>query len=334
MRPIFAGLLVIAAAGILPAQPRAKDLSKAVKLGVQAPGVQIPLQKLKPDAEFSFEGSPASLLIDQSILVANPARNTLERIDPKANKLIEPISELNKPCANPQSGFGSVWILNCGDGTLARIDGKTGKVSKTIKTGADNVRAGLGTSADSIWIFTDGKTTLSRIDPAENRVVAEMRLPAGCNSMTFGEMSLWITCPQENRVLRVDPNLNVVSQRIEVSAEPYAISAGEGSVWVYCKKEGKVERIDPKTNKVSKTIEVGVPNGDADIVVGEGSVWLSMPGFPVTRIDPKSDKVAQQFVGDGGGFIRTSQGAVWVTNVKQNTVWRIDPRRILATLAD
>ena len=330
----FAGFLVIVAAGMLPAQPRAKHLSKTVKLGIQTPGIQIPFQKLKPEAEFSLGGSPESILVDQSVWIVNRSKNALEHIDPKANKLIEPLLELNKPCGNPQSGFGSIWLLDCGAGTLVRLDANAGKISKTMKTGADNVRAGLAVSPDSVWAFTDDKTTLSRIDPAESRIVAEVRLPAGCNSMAYGETSLWITCPAENRVLRVDPNLNIVSQTIEVSAEPYAIGVGEGSVWAYCKKDGKVERIDPKTNKVSKTIELAVPNTDADIAIGEGSVWVTMPGFPITRIDPKADKVVQQFVGEGGGFIRTSPGAVWLTNFKQGTVWRIDPRRVLATLTD
>lgn len=304
MKVLVAGFIVMAAAGIAPAQPRAKDSSKAVKLGIQTPGVQIPFQKLKPESE-----SPAA----------------------------DDLKELKKPCGSSQPGFGSTWALDCGDGILARIDtkdSKSGKVSVKINTGAADVRNGVAISADSVWAFTDAKTTLARIDPVENKVVAEIRLPAGCNSMVYGETSLWITCPEENRVLRVDPNLNIVIQRIEVSAEPRAVAVGEGSVWVFSKKDGKVERIDPKTNKVSKTIETAVPNADADIAVGEGSAWVSMPGFPLTRIDPKTDRVVQQFVGDGGGFIRTSQGSIWLTNLKQNTVWRIDPKRILATLPD
>ena len=270
----------------------------SLKLGVQTPGVQIPVLKLKPEA-------------------------------------VEPVPAANQSCASPQRGFGSDWVLNCSEGTLSRLDTKTGSVSKTVKTGAAaKARAGLAVSSDSLWAFTDDKTTLSRIDPAGNTIVAEMRLPAGCNSIVFGEASLWVTCPAESRVLRIDPILNTVSQRIQVSAEPFAIAVGEGSIWAYCKKEGRVERIDPKTNKVSKTIELGVPNADGDIAAGEGSVWVSMPGFPISRIDPKTEKVVQQFVGEGGGLIKTSPGTVVLTNIKQSTIWRLDPRRILATLAE
>jgi len=128
--------------------------------------------------------------------------------------------------------------------------------------------------------------------------------------------------------------LNTVTQRIEVSAEPFAAAAGQGSIWAYCKKDSKVERIDPKTNKVSKTIELGVPNTEGEIIVAEGSAWITLPGFPISRIDPKTDKVMQQFVGEGGGSIEASKGTIALTNVKQGTVWRLDPRRILATLAE
>jgi virginiamycin B lyase len=307
----------------------------ALKLGVQTPGVQIPMLKLKAEAEVSLAGAPESILVEPStVWVLNRSKNALERIDPKANKLAEAVAGFNAPCGTPQFGFGSVWTLNCGDGTLLRVDAKAGKVLRSIKTGAGTARAGLAVSTDSVWALTDDKTTLSRIDPAQDRVVGELRLPAGCNTMVFGEGSLWVTCPAENRLLRIDPNLNIVSKRIEVSAEPYAVSVGEGAVWVFCRKDGKVERIDPKTDKVVKTIELGVPNSSGDITAGDGSVWVSLAGFPISRIDPKTDKVVQQFVGDGGGFIRTAPGAVWLSNVKQGTLWRLDPRRIMATLSE
>ena len=268
-----------------------------LKLGVQTTGVQIPIAKLKPEA-------------------------------------IEKASDFVPSCAGKQRGFGAEWALNCSEGMLSRLEPKTGEVLKTLKTGAAHVKGGLAISADSVWVFTDGKTTLSRIDPVENKIVGEMRLPAGCTSIVFGEAALWVTCPAENRVLRVDPLLNVVTHSIEVSAEPFAIAAGEGSIWASCKKEGKVERIDPKTNKVSKTIELGVPNSEGEIIVAEASVWVTLPGFPISRIDPKTDKVVQQFVGEGGGSLKASAGVILLTNVKQNTTWRLDPRRIQATAAE
>jgi streptogramin lyase len=110
---------------------------------------------------------------------------------------------------------------------------------------------------------------------------------------------------------------------------------GESSLWVLCLKEGKIERIDPKTNKVSKTIETGVSGAaSGGVVFGAGALWVTLPGFPITRIDPKDEKVVQQFRGAGGGAIFFGQGSVWLTNLQEGTLWRIDPKRIVATLAE
>ena len=95
-----------------------------------------------------------------------------------------------------------------------------------------------------------------------------------------------------------------------------------------------MDRIDPKTNKVSKSIELKVPGAEGAIAFGEGSIWVSMPGFPLTRIDPVAEAVAQQFFGDGGGSVRVSAGAVWLSNKEAGTLLRIDPKLVVLTLAD
>ena len=100
-----------------------------------------------------------------------------------------------------------------------------------------------------------------------------------------------------------------------------------------CAKEGKLERIDPKTNKVAKTIELGAPAGGGAIAFGEGSVWISMPGFPITRVDPQAEKVVQQFYGEGSGFPLTTTNSLWLAD-RAGGLARFDTRRIAATLAE
>jgi hypothetical protein len=48
----------------------------------------------------------------------------------------------------------------------------------------------------------------------------------------------------------------------------------------------------------------------------------------------EKEKVVQQFAGDGGGMIEFGLNSVWLTNVAYNNVWRLDPKRIAATLAE
>jgi streptogramin lyase len=72
------------------------------------------------------------------------------------------------------------------------------------------------------------------------------------------------------------------------------------------------------------------PGPGGDISAGEGSVWATSFGFPVSRIDPKSNKVLQQFVGEGGDAIRAGNGSVWLSNYKFGTEWKIDPKALAA----
>jgi len=327
----FLGVALVFGAGA-KTDSHAKLLPKA---GVKTAGVQIPIDSLKAEVEIPME-TPGWITIADSVVIPNESKDAILRIDAKTNKPLEPLLQLKKPCSGAIVAFASIWAPSCGTQSLIRFDPKTGKTAATLATGAAELTMGLAATADSLWMLTDNKTTLSRIDPGQNQVVGELRLPAGCNSLTFGEGSLWVTCPSENHVLRVNPVTDLVEKRIDVSAMPRGVAFGNNSVWVLCEKDGKVERIDPKTNKVMKTIDLLVPNAGGSIAYGEGSLWVSQVGFPLTRIETATDKekVAQQFWGDGGGFVSVGSGVIWLANVKKGSVWRLDPKRVLATLAE
>ncbi len=322
--------------------------------GIKTPGVQIPFASLKAEVELSL--APQWIVFSDTILIPNKSGG-LERLDAKTNKLVDPVAGLGKLCGGAATGFASLWIPNCEEHSLMRLDAKiavdpkapvsakpkleadtkAAKLAEPVKidSGVGNAVPAVAANPDSVWILSDDKTTLSRIDPDQNKVVAELRLPAGCNTLTFGEAALWVTCPSENRVLRINPETMLVEKRIEVSPQPSALAIGESSLWVVCLKDGKVERIDPRTNKVTKTIETGVSGAaKGGVAAGQGSIWVTLSGFPITRIDPVSEKVVQQFWGSGGGAIQFGQGSVWLTNLQNGTLWRFDPKRIVATLAE
>ena len=150
---------------------------------------------------------PAWLFFSAAAFV--PGNDTIDRIDPKTNKKGDPIGGLSKPCGGMAAAFGSLWAPACGDGSLARVDGKTFKVMATIPAGVSHDSGVVAATADSVWLLTDDKSTLSRIDPDQNAVVGELRVFAGCHSLVFGEAALWLACPAENKVLRIDPVTNL-----------------------------------------------------------------------------------------------------------------------------
>jgi glutamine cyclotransferase len=334
-------IVCVCAVALTGAPPAAKAEAKkshpilSPKAGVKTPGIQIPFETIKPEVELAVE-TPGFIVIGDSIFVESSSQDAVARIDPKTNKLLDPILGVKKPCAGAMVAFGSLWVPGCGAQTLTRFDPKTSKVTATVSAGVADVPLGLAATTDSVWLLTDSKTTLSRIDPASNSVVGEVRLPVSCNSISFGETSLWITCPSDNRVYRVNPATNLVENRIETSAGPRSVAFLDGSVWVLCDKEGKIDRIDPKTNKVLRSVDLAVPNAGGNLVASGGFLWTTQAGFPLSRIDPMNEKerVAQQFWGEGGGLVSASANAIWLSNPGKGTVMRLDPKRVIATLAE
>ena len=301
--------------------------------GVKTPDVRIAMTALKPEAVFEVPGAPDWIAIDESVWVSNLPKNTVARLDPKTNKVLAMISVGSKPCSGLATGFGSLWVPLCGDQALARVDLKEGKVTATIPIGIGDSEGGLASGAGSIWLITDKKGTLARIDPATNKVVAEIQVPAGSFTVAFGEGAVWVTGSETNVLTRINPDTNLIVETIPVGKTPRFLAIGGGFVWTLNQTNGDVSKVDPKTNKVVETIEVGVPGPGGEIAFGEGSVWVTSFEFPISRIDPATNKVVQQFAGDGGDAIRVGLGSVWLSNLRAGTVWRLDPRRIAATVA-
>ena len=302
--------------------------------GIKTPGIQIPFANLKPEADIVLPGAPTSAFFADMAYFPIPSENSIARVDTKTNKPGDAWTGIKAPCGGLVNAFKSYWVPSCGDQTLLRLDPKTGKPTATLGVTVGKAKLALAANPDSLWLLSDDKTTLSRIDPEQNSVVAEIRLPAACNSVLFAEASLWVTCPAANRLLRIDPKTNLVSQRIEIAGGPVAQAFGEGSLWVLSKSEGKILRIDPKTNKISVTIDTLIPQADGALAFGEGSVWVSAPGFPLTRINPTTDKVVQQFVGAGDGELYIGASALWLFDQNKKILKRFDAKRVAATLAE
>jgi virginiamycin B lyase len=309
----------------------AQESTRPDKPGVNSADVRIPIEKLKPDAVFDVGGAPDWLAIDEHVWVSNAPKNSVGRLDPKSNTLAATIDVGKEPGSGLAAGFGSLWVPNCGDSTLSRIDLSTGKVSATFPMTFADSEGGIATGAGSVWVLTDMRSTLARIDPSNNTIVAQVRVAPGSCAVAFGEKSVFVTSTQENLLSRIDPQTNLVVETIPVGPKPRFLAVGFGSVWTLNQGDGSISRVDLATNKVIATIQAGIPGGGGEIATGEGSVWATSFQYPITRIDPTTNQVAQQFFGPGGDSIRVGLGSVWLSNLRAGNVWRIDPRRIEAT---
>lgn len=318
-----------------------------------APALHLLLTALTPEASFSISGDRQIGIASDAVWVSNRAAGTLTRIDPKTNTAGEAITIGKEPCYPSLSAFGSLWTPLCGAKALVRteIPGKPAPAATATPTPASTpdakdkpadpkppVMISLGirsagpvlSAASSVWMISDSAGTLARIDPDTNAPVAEVMVPSGSSAMTFGEGSVWVVSPTQNSVTRVNGDTNVVLETITVGKGPVAVTTGAGSVWTLNGGDGTISRIDPKTNKVTQTIKAGVTGKTGAIVFGEGSLWASTPGVPLTRIDPATNTLVQQFSGPGGGVVAIGHKSLWLTATPV-AVWRIDSRRVEAT---
>ena len=301
--------------------------------GVSTPGVRIPITKLKPDAIYDFPGAPDWMAVDKEVWVSNSPKNLVARLDPKSN-VATTFAVGKHPCSGLAAGFGSVWVPNCGDSTITRLDLKDGKAQATFPLSIADSEGGVAIGAGSFWILTDTKGTLARVDPATNTVVAEMYVSPGSYAVAFGDNAVWVTSHEKNTLTRVNAQTNVIEHTIPVGPKPRFLTVGEGGVWTLNQGDGTISRVDMKTNKMVATIEAGIPGNGGEISAGEGSVWATSFEYPITRIDPATNQVVQQFFGEGGDSIRVGLGSVWLTNIRAGNIWRIDPKRVVATLAE
>jgi YVTN family beta-propeller protein len=295
--------------------------------GVTTPGVQRSMADLHPEAIFAVAGKPDWLVVtSDAVWVTSSNVNHVVRLDPVTNRT-SLIVNIARPCSGLASGFGSVWVPSCGAHALLRVDSKTGHIVGRIPAGPADSEGGITTDDGSVWIATSKKGLLARIDPETNKVVATVKIPSGSYVPAFAEGSVWITSTEHNLLTRVDPQSNRVIASIPVGPQPRFLTVGAGSVWTLNQEDGTISRVDIATNRLAATIPAGIAGEGGEIAFGEGSIWATLFGFPISRIDPASNRVVQQWVGKGGDSIRIGHGSVWLSNLAQGTVWRLNPRQ-------
>jgi|HigsolmetaAR202D_1030399.scaffolds.fasta_scaffold05258_2 Uncharacterized conserved protein len=310
-------------------EAKKKKMNRPPRPGVKLPGVQRDISTIRPVAVFPVEGVPDwQVVTEDAVWVSNGPKNTVHRLDPKTNEVVAAVEVGKRPCSGLAAGFGSVWVPNCGDKTLSRVDMKTNQVVATLPVGPANSEGGVAASPDSIWILSDPSGVLSRIDPATNQVVAQIKVPSGSFACAYGEGAIWLTSTENSLAVRVDPKTNSVTHTVPVGPNPRFLTIGAGSVWTLNQGDGTVSRVDATTGKLLATIEVGVPGPGGEIAYGEGFVWLTVFQIPLTQIDPNTNQVVRQWVGPGGDAVRVGHGSVWLSNLRQQNLWRIDPKQL------
>jgi YVTN family beta-propeller protein len=289
---------------------------------------------ITPAAVFSLPGTPDwQVVTDDAVWVSNAPKGTVHRLDIKTNTVAATVDAGKRPCSGLAAAFGSIWAPVCGDRPnvengekpgLARIDQKTNQVVAKIAVGIANSEGGLAASPEAIWVVSDIKGVLSRIDPATNKVAAEIEVAPGSVSTVYAEGALWVASPDKSVLTRVDARTNKVTDTIPVGPTPRFLTVGAGSIWTLNQGDGTVSRVDIASKKLVANIECGIPGTGGELAFGEGHVWATVFQVPLTEIDPAKNAVVRQWFGAGGDAVRVAHGSVWLSNLREQNVSRID----------
>lgn len=224
---------------------------------------------------------------------------------------------MSKPCGAMTIHRHALWVADCKEGTLNRIDTRTAQKTATIPTGIANPAGELNVvaGAGSIWVASDEKGIITRVDPASNRVTASIPVDPGTYYLAFGYGSLWAVSSKGQSVQRIDPRTNSVVKRTALGKEPGFLAAGVGAVWVQEQGDGTVARIDPTTGEVSSRVKVGENLKYGDIDTGAGKVWLrTTEDQTFVVIEPKSMAIlARVGKAEGSGALRYTREGVWTS---------------------
>ena len=129
-------------------------------------------------------------------------------------------------------GEGAVWVSNPCDGSVLKIDPRSGATTRiTVGVGPSDIGIGFG----SVWVSNkDGTET--RIDPESGRTEAVITIGEASDSLANGSVQaagyMWATSPSTKSIVWIDPATNDVEGRIPLPYAPLRIVAAFGSIWV------------------------------------------------------------------------------------------------------
>ena len=288
------------------------------------PAIQTPFAKLRPAASFKIGATADWVVITaDAVWVGATGPNSVQRIDPRTNRLSDKVELPGEPCAGLAVGFGALWVPVCGDHPgLARVDLATRKLTGVTPLPAVMREGGIAAAGDSLWLPLDAKGAFGRLDPKTGRIRQVLALPAGSFNPLEAGGKVWVTSFDAAQLTALDPRSGAVLGSAPTGPQPRFLIAGAGAVWTLNQGDGTVSRIALKGLKPLATISLGLPGHGGDIAFGDGRVFVTLSGLPLTTLRAADNRPLRQWIGPGGDSLRVGHGAVWLTDYDKGTLGR------------
>jgi streptogramin lyase len=307
-----------------------------------APPIRTPLSPLDTPAP-----TPLGPLVEQvdAIWVANRADGVLLRIDPRDNQITGRLT-LEGKLGLVTAGEGGIWVAVTAEreqsriihldpqdlSVIAVIPIYSGKIS-SLQAGAGAVWAGIEPSL--IDEMQGG--SLLRIDPSTNEINAIVPRPGTSLEIAAYAHTIWLLEQQdgETTIARLDTSsLQVINAPAMITAagDPPTfrqLALGAAGIWATATGEDSsfLYPIHPTTGDVLAAIEL-LPAADGHptaLVVSSDAVLVSFSNGALLHVDPVLHEITSRIdFTPGLANIHLRQGAIWIENVTEAEVYRID----------
>jgi hypothetical protein len=223
-------------------------------------------------------------------------QNTLSRIDPKTNRIMQTVSiEIGGPIAG---GFGAVWVPNFqsgdGNGTLRKVDARTGRLSAAYPLpGRPSTGCGhLWVVETLVAVQAPEVTVLSAVDPETGTRTGTWPLiaPGMADPQLVGDQCLTTWPSQDDSGTAtagiVDPTSGVVRRWSPVSSRLRLV---DGAIWAM-NEETQTQAISPDGTPVGPvlTLPFDPHDGPGWFIVARGEGWVitNTAALAIGRVTP------------------------------------------------
>ena len=284
----------------------------------------------------------------QAAVLRPPRTGAVAVIDPRSGHVLTSIPVGREPTL-VAAGYGAVWVLNKGQGTLTHIDARTSRVVATVTPDASANALALG--AGGVWFAGHPRSAastpleaalLERINPATGVVDRHFATSTGATVVAVGSGALWSTGYLGGHVrgaARSDAATGEL-RKLDIGIYGDLVTADDDGVYFVASIANRVARLSTRTARVLGSLNLisdaslaagNVPSSPTGVVLGAGSVWISKSDGTVVRL-PRSLSAITASVKACSNALAVAYGesAVWVA-CGDDTVARIDPATNRAT---
>ena len=259
-------------------------------------------------ARISLGGEPDDLVLagarTWAVLAGDPGK--LARVDAARGRVARPVP-LPFPAASVTGAGDALWVVEDAGPRIARIDARTGRVTRTLRIAGHEDQTGpLAVADGSLWIGR-GPEVL-RVDPRNGRVLRRFKTPVSASLLKASGGAVWVASSREGRVARIDPGSNQIAARTRLHGWISDLAVGGGYAWVSVVPDDVVFKLNGDDAGIAGTIPAG-PDPER-LWWGDGSLWAtSGTARTITRVGAGADAPAR-FVLDARPVAAPLRGSV------------------------